>query len=86
MIAMSLSAAAYACIVTFIILASCFPVSLDTNAWYDRVGMILFVASLPCSMAAVLVSVWNLAWRKRPVLHLGVLILSGLLLGGWLCM
>lgn len=86
MTALFLSIAAYACLAAFVILASCFPVSLDTNAWYDGWGMMFIVASLPCGMAAVLASVWNLAWRKRPFLHLWTLVLSGLLLAGWLCL
>lgn len=49
MAAVFFSIAAYACLAAFVILASCIP-----DAWHDGWGMMFLVASLPCSMAAVL--------------------------------
>lgn len=75
-----------ACVITLIMLDRCVPLSLDSDAWFDRLGLVLLLILIPCSMAGILVSAWNLVMGKRMGLHLFTLVLSLLLLGIWVCL
>lgn len=70
--------------VTLIILDRRLLLSLDSDAWFDRLGLLLLFASIPCGMAGILASVWNLIMGNRSGLHLFTLALSLLLPGIWI--